>query len=343
MSKPIKINNYGDFILQARHVPDDPNNFQTLLDWVVSEARRLEAPIVWLHLEDQHADHIAIAMKHHSFLLHSVIRGKIPYLRLWLKLSDHQEHIVSHSNHCVRVEAVVLHQARDWSEPRVLCVRERYSTDPTFIKLPSGSVDRHEFLECAAKREVLEETDLQAYYEGIIGVWENRFGSHELVTLTFAVRMRLNNDQDPDLININERELNEAFWVPLSSLRDIFANRPEGAWLETPGILVNIKLPSHRYRNWLCHLVPEFSPNSSVAPISQSVVPQKRTVGFREGMERHRMSTIGAKFVETEEQFDFIDMEEIKNHHLQAYAPPSLESKSEFGAGSSESTNTNSK
>jgi 8-oxo-dGTP pyrophosphatase MutT (NUDIX family) len=169
-------------------------------------------------------------MTQFHFLLHSVVRGKVPYLRLWLKLSEGHEHAVSHSNHCVRVEAIVLHHARDWDEPRVLCVRERYSTDPTFVKLPSGSVDRHEFLECAAKREVLEETDLQAYYEGIVGFWENRFGSNELVTLTFGVRMRLEPEQDPALININERELREAFWVPLSRLRDTFANRPEGAW-----------------------------------------------------------------------------------------------------------------
>lgn len=239
-----KVNKYNDLCL--RDIPNDMWRFAELLDQALGEANLRHCPIIWLFLSEKQGDLIPIALRE-DYRFHAVVSSGV--LRMCRQVHGGSDQVPSIVPHAVHVEGIVVHFEKGWSEPHFLCRKHHvYKKN----RLPSVSPDRHEFL-CHAITRHLQTLNVSTEVVGMLGVWENRFGANNLVSLHFGYLLRLGPEQNSRVVDSKLAE-----WVPISSAKELFANRYEAEWFTCAPILKDRIHPrTTSLRNWMAHLTPD--------------------------------------------------------------------------------------
>jgi 8-oxo-dGTP pyrophosphatase MutT (NUDIX family) len=203
------VDSYGGVIIKAAALPLNAADFSALLGASLSEWRAAGRHGVWLSVPLSRAALIAPAIEA-GFIFHHAEPTHVMLTR-WLPASPSS--LPPNASHHVGVGVFVLN-----ARGEVLVVQERAgpAARPGFWKLPTGLVNQGEDVHTAAVREVLEETGVEADFEGVIGVRQAHnlaFGKDDLFFLCF-LRLKPGADASPALTP-QEGEIAAAAWMPL--------------------------------------------------------------------------------------------------------------------------------
>lgn len=146
------------------------------------------------------------------------------YLMLtkWLR-KDHENKLPEAGTHEVRVEVVV----ESVKDECVLLVRERYSDDRDHWKPVSGWVERGEFVDAAARRELKEEVGIRlrkekAKFLGLGNRRRSKFNNNEMIV---GIRFEVENNMD---LRVDKTELADARWFPKKEAYELLGSRDTG-------------------------------------------------------------------------------------------------------------------
>ncbi|XP_076243138.1 uncharacterized protein LOC143184642 [Calliopsis andreniformis] len=171
----------------------------SLQQWIKEKKRT-----IWFRVHLQHSEWIPILVKE-EFKYH---HAREEYVMLYRWLVKDQECNVPHYAHTILgVGAFVYNEKSN----EVLVIKEKYVNRTAFWKLPGGYVEPGEDLETAIKREVLEETGIQANFKCLIGfrhVHEYAFGCSDIYIIVYMTP--INSD-----IKKCTREISECQWMKI--------------------------------------------------------------------------------------------------------------------------------
>jgi ADP-ribose pyrophosphatase YjhB (NUDIX family) len=192
------------------------DSFQKRLSQSVNQWREEGTPAVWLKIPAECGACVGAAIAE-GFELHHV-EGRTIMMSQWLKLEEDSK-IQPYATHQVGVGGFVLNANQE-----VLVVRE---SDKGDWKLPGGIADLGEEIGETAKREVFEETGINAEFNRLIGFRHQHDTSFGRSNLYFVALMQLANTHDAH-ITMCESELIAAKWMPLVEYLD-YLDRPNAA------------------------------------------------------------------------------------------------------------------
>ncbi|TXR54558.1 NUDIX hydrolase [Reinekea thalattae] len=129
------------------------------IDQLIQQLSQQSIDLIWFTLPIQHAYAVPI-LTDAGFVFHLCQEDKITLIRR-LKANSLAPFAPTHT---LGVGGVVQHQ-----DGRVLLVRDRMMNGKGF-KIPGGYVDLGENIEAAVKREVFEETGIEAQFHSVVGV-----------------------------------------------------------------------------------------------------------------------------------------------------------------------------
>eukprot|EP01087_Luapelamoeba_hula_P018189 TRINITY_DN5839_c0_g2_i1.p2 TRINITY_DN5839_c0_g2~~TRINITY_DN5839_c0_g2_i1.p2 ORF type:complete len:315 (-),score=59.20 TRINITY_DN5839_c0_g2_i1:1243-2118(-) len=145
-----------------------------------------------------------------GFVLHHV-EGDMIVLYRWM-LADAEDKVPQHGTHVGGACGVLTRKFED-SSLRILVIRE--ITRKGRWEFPGGAVERGQYFQHAAQREVYEEVGLEARTVEFLGVWDklnSRYGSNSCY---LGFQMELVRDADWNQLKIDPEEIVEAAWVDI--------------------------------------------------------------------------------------------------------------------------------
>jgi 8-oxo-dGTP pyrophosphatase MutT (NUDIX family) len=219
---------FGGVIVESEQLPEDSDQFEAALAASLNEWTTAGRRLVWLDVPLAKAALVPIAASA-GFFFHHSNEGDVMMVRRLVE----DAFVPYHATHYIGVGGVVLN-AR--SELLVVCERHRRTSKP-YYKLPGGALQPGEHLVEAVLREVLEETGVQARFEGLVCFrhWHGyRYGKSDIY---FVCRLSpLSED-----VTMQAEEIEECFWMPVaeyfaSDLVSPFNKRIVRAALRSPGV-----------------------------------------------------------------------------------------------------------
>jgi 8-oxo-dGTP pyrophosphatase MutT (NUDIX family) len=203
-----RVDSYGGVIIDATALPSDAA-FPALLGASLTQWASEGRCGVWLSVPLSRAALVAPAVAA-GFIFHHAEPTHVMLTR-WLPSAPST--LPANASHHIGVGAFVLN-----ARGEVLVVQERAgpAARPGFWKLPTGLVNQGEDVHAAAVREVLEETGVNADFEGVIGVRQAHgisFGKDDLFFLC-VLRLKPGADASP-VLTPQEGEIAAAAWMPL--------------------------------------------------------------------------------------------------------------------------------
>lgn len=260
-------NRYGDLRLMSSEIPEDAAALGDKLDRLIEEGRRAQSKAIWVHFRPDQAAHVEVAVGR-KFQFHSVVSfAGTKHLKMVMILDAKTtfRSLQSLTNHYVKVEGVLVHQARDWSEPHVLVYRTVREGQVDF-RFPTLAVRSHEMMLTAVERGMREECNVEVEAQGILGFWENRFGANDMICLNFGVLARLFPSENPSMA-LREHSGRPYVWLTVSEARRHFAASYEHLWLETSGVMT----VSQRGQKNSTGFSTEMRPSPIIPPIVRAV------------------------------------------------------------------------
>ncbi|HEV7662260.1 MAG TPA: NUDIX domain-containing protein [Chloroflexota bacterium] len=225
---PSTADQFGGVIVASDGLPADPATFQAALQESLSAWRGEGKKLVWLDLPLDRAALVPVAAEA-GFFFHHANEGDVMMV---CRLVD-SAFVPTHATHYIGVGGVVIN---DRQELLVVCERHRRTSQP-YYKLPGGALQPGEHLVDAVLREVLEETGVQARFEGLVCFrhWHGyRYGKSDIY---FVCRLSpLSED-----VTMQAEEIEECFWMPVpeyfaSEQVSAFNKRIVRATLASPGV-----------------------------------------------------------------------------------------------------------
>ncbi|EZA56407.1 hypothetical protein DMN91_009843 [Ooceraea biroi] len=167
---------------------------------------------IWFRVHIPHAEWVPILTKM-GFVFH---HAKEEYVMLyrWLPI-DEECNVPKYAHTFLGVGAFVFN--KDTNE--ILVIKEKYILNKANWKLPGGYVEPGENIEAAAKREVLEETGIQADFKCLISFRHGHdyfFGCSDMYMIAYLTPQNFE-------IERCKREISECRWMKLNE----FMQHPE--------------------------------------------------------------------------------------------------------------------
>uniref|UniRef100_A0A8D9EFQ7 Nudix hydrolase 8 n=2 Tax=Cacopsylla melanoneura TaxID=428564 RepID=A0A8D9EFQ7_9HEMI len=180
---------------------------KSLINWKADNVRG-----VWFNVSLSQADVIPVLTKHGFRFHHASKDGSTLIMTKWLP-EDQESRIPGYAHTMIGAGAVVLNEKN-----QVLVVKEFYRSRPQW-KLPGGYVELSEDIGEAAKREVLEETNIRTEFHSLAAFRHTHKAAFGCSDIYFIVRLK---PLTEDITN-DDREIAESKWMDV----DEFLNHPE--------------------------------------------------------------------------------------------------------------------
>ncbi|XP_014487839.1 PREDICTED: nucleoside diphosphate-linked moiety X motif 6 [Dinoponera quadriceps] len=201
----------GITIDSAEEVCDNKIFTQRLKDsleqWIKNKKRT-----IWFRVHIPHTEWIPILTKQ-GFVFHHA-KEKYVVLYRWLPV-DEECNVPKYAHTILGVGAFVYNEGTG----EILVIKEKYSYNKATWKLPGGYVEPGENIEAAAKREVLEETGIQADFRCLLTFRHGHgysFGCSDIYMIAYLTPQNFD-------IQKCKREILECRWMKLSE----FMEHPE--------------------------------------------------------------------------------------------------------------------
>lgn len=187
-------NIYGGVIIVDSTLPDDGDSLKNEIEQLLGTLN--DKKLLWIRIPFEKSALIPV-LTSLDFRFHHCDEE---YLMLVRRLTF-DAFVPTSRNYIAGVGAIVL------SKGKLLVVRDRFSGE---YKIPGGHIDRNESLKGAVKREVYEETGIEAEFESILNVGHFRhgqFGESNLYIVCTAKPLSVE-------ISVNDSsEIAEALWM----------------------------------------------------------------------------------------------------------------------------------
>ncbi|KAL1453045.1 hypothetical protein WDU94_007221 [Cyamophila willieti] len=180
---------------------------QSLIKWKSDKVRG-----VWFNVSLSQADVIPVLTRHGFRFHHVSIDGNTLIMTKWLP-EDQESRIPGYAHTMIGAGAVVINDKN-----QLLVVKEFYRSRPQW-KLPGGHVDPSEDIGEAAKREVLEETNIKTEFHSVVAFRHTHKAAFGCSDIYFIVRLK---PLSEDIIK-DDREITDSKWMDV----DEFLNHPE--------------------------------------------------------------------------------------------------------------------
>lgn len=229
--------------LPSYNIPQDVEEFNLL---VKSMLDNYPDCTLWINFEHYQMNKASIAYEF-GFEMYTIIT--LQKNQKILKMVKRQKNSLSINpvtQHYVRVNCILIHQAENWGEPHVLLHR---NVKKNLLYFPVAVPGVHEFIRDTAERYMKDECHLETNSVGITAFTENKYGANNLVCLFFGVVLKLWEIQEPLDVQMSGRDL---IWCPLKSAYEFFEAKKmmqEILWLknaEEKNVIENLSgLPDH--------------------------------------------------------------------------------------------------
>jgi 8-oxo-dGTP diphosphatase len=187
-------NKYNGITINNTTLPHDKEEFRTEMLRLIETFK--DKKLLWMKVPIEQSEFIPILTKL-GFEFHHCDEKNL----MLVKKLAHGAFVPTTKNFIVGVGAIVLHKGR------LLVIKDRFSAG---YKLPGGHVDKNESIKNAVKREVYEETGIDAEFESIVNLghfMNGQFGESNLYIVCTAKAL----SED---ISINDpKEIAEARWI----------------------------------------------------------------------------------------------------------------------------------
>ncbi|XP_018313109.1 uncharacterized protein [Mycetomoellerius zeteki] len=179
----------------------------SLEQWIKDKRRT-----IWFRVHIPHTEWVPI-LTGHGFIFH---HSKEEYVMLYRWLPTNEEcNVPKYAHTYLGVGAFVFNK----NTSEILVIKEKYAPTKASWKLPGGYVEPGEDIETAAKREVLEETGIQADFKCLISFRHGHnysFGCSDIYMIAYLTPQNFEIDRC-------KREISECKWMKLSD----FMQHPE--------------------------------------------------------------------------------------------------------------------
>ncbi|MBU1669096.1 NUDIX domain-containing protein [bacterium] len=193
---------YNGLIVEPSSIHESSEAFKIKLHMLIKEAHKQEKNLIWIDLERQQAQHIAMALES-GFEFHNCEPHRVT-LTYSVKADAY---IPVAPTHTVGVGAVVINNANE-----LLMVRDRIHTSNSLYKLPGGMLEHGDKLSDGVEREVWEETGIESKLikmVSLLNAHPHRFNKSNMYIVFHleALSTKIN--------VIDTHEIEEAIWMPL--------------------------------------------------------------------------------------------------------------------------------
>ena len=226
-----KPNPFRGVVIDPQGLPDDPRQFNNVLQESLEVWRSEEVLVVWLEVPIAQAQLVPVAVDA-GFSYHHAGED---YLLLTFPLME-GSHIPPYASHYIGAGGVVLSEDNE-----LLVVRERYGYGdrPPTLKMPGGALRSGEHLADAVVREVLEETGVATRFEAVVCFrhWHGyRYGKSDIY---FVCRLTPLSKE----IAMQAEEIQECIWMPVDEFLNADSVAEFNKWIvraamHCPGMLV---------------------------------------------------------------------------------------------------------
>src|SRR3989338_8836133 len=136
-------------------------NFKERLATSITFFKKESFNAIWLKLSTSEV-HLAQVALDQGFVMHHAMPDSLQ-LTLWMGSGPCK--IPSFSTHNIGVGCIVFHPA---DKEKMLLVKEQKGTLANMWKVPTGLIDKGEFLDAGVEREVAEETNVRVKFSGVV-------------------------------------------------------------------------------------------------------------------------------------------------------------------------------
>ncbi|KYN42320.1 Lactosylceramide 4-alpha-galactosyltransferase [Trachymyrmex septentrionalis] len=179
----------------------------SLEQWIMDKRRT-----IWFRVHIPHTEWVPILTRH-GFIFH---HSKEEYVMLYRWLPTNEAcNVPKYAHTYLGVGAFVFNK----NTSEILVIKEKYAPTKASWKLPGGYVEPGEDIETAAKREVLEETGIQANFKCLVSFRHGHdyyFGCSDIYMIAYLIPQNFEIDRC-------KREISECKWMKLSD----FMQHPE--------------------------------------------------------------------------------------------------------------------
>ena len=222
------VNQFRGAQIDREQLSNDPEEFRLQVEDALQEWQAGALKLIWLEIPIEKARLIPIATEM-GFTFHHANEDS---LTLTYRVQT-DAFVPTYATHCIGAGGVVVNSRRE-----LLVVNERHRRDMTrpHYKLPGGALHAGEHLADAVVREVLEETGVEAKFEGVVCFrhWHGyRWGKSDIY---FVCRL----SPVSEAITMQQEEIEECLWMPVedylaSEFVSVFNKRIVKAATDTPG------------------------------------------------------------------------------------------------------------
>jgi len=194
-----ELDKFNGVIIDPASLPISMEELHSDLDELMVFLKYERKFLAWITLPIASSDLIPSFIRA-GFTFHSCMRDALTLVR------EHEKNVFVPfvPSHTIGAGAIVLNEFDE-----ILLVKER-GTD--YFKLPGGFVEPAERIEDSIRREVYEETGIEAVFESIVGITTKHPYQFGKSNLHFICRMKASAKN----IEIRDKdEIEEAKWIPL--------------------------------------------------------------------------------------------------------------------------------
>lgn len=205
-----KKDNYSGVSVDLNEEPYE--NFQQQLEQSLTKWKDNSVRGVWFNISLAQADVIPVLTRNGFRFHHASKDGSSLVMTRWLP-EDTESRIPGYAHTMIGAGAVVLNDKN-----QVLVVKEFYRQRAQW-KLPGGYVELSEDIGEAAKREVLEETNIKTEFHSVVAFRHTHRAAFGCSDIYFIVRLK----PLSEAITKDDREIHESKWMDVEE----FLNHPE--------------------------------------------------------------------------------------------------------------------
>lgn len=224
-----EVNRFNGVEIRVDLLPQRPEEFRHMLSDSLKEWSRQGHPVVWLEVTIEHSQFIAPATAM-GFVFHHSTERTLTLLYTF----DEGASVPTYATHFIGAGGVVLN-----GRGELLVVNESHRRDRSrpYYKLPGGALKPGEHLIDGVKREIYEETGVDATFEALIGFRHWHGYRWDKSDIYFICRLSASSEQ----ITVQPGEIDEAKWMAIdaylaSEYVSVFNKRVVRASIECPGI-----------------------------------------------------------------------------------------------------------
>jgi len=229
----MRINRFGDVVVSARDLGDEPAEFEKRLIVSLENWRRHDRPGAWLTIPLARSDLVPTAVRQ-GFVPHHCTETYF-MLTHWIPKSPSKIPSIGTNN--VGVSVLVPRFVRGRGV-EIILVREKYSKRRRSWKVVSGGVEIGELFAEAALRELREEVGVVGEFVCAVGLWNRKNTKFRRGEIHIACvvrptgyvrsrrRRRANGSDGPQAFHIQRDEITAARWTDMSEAVRIAARDP---------------------------------------------------------------------------------------------------------------------